>query len=226
MQRSFVRAIHFANMSIVGEFVVETEAFALGRALAVEGARVELDRVVSTRDRVSDVWVWTEDLDGFADRVNERSSAVEVTVHDRVDGGGLCGIVWAGDRPDVLRGIVAADLTLVEAAGGVEKWSFSLRAHDWAELTTFREFCDRHDIDFRLDHLAQQSAPGRSTAGSLTTIQRETLVEAFRRGYYDSPRRVTLEDLAEEFGVSPRAVSQRLRRGVANLVESTLPTEV
>ncbi|WP_191967182.1 MULTISPECIES: helix-turn-helix domain-containing protein [Haloferax] len=46
----------------------------------------------------------------------------------------------------------------------------------------------------------------------LTNKQRETLERATERGYYKSPPSVSLAELAEEFGVSESALSQRLAR--------------
>ena len=209
-------------MSIVGEFHVATETFALGRALRVEGTRIEFDRVVPTGGDAASLWVWTDDVDGFVTRLRERSSIDEVTVHDRIDGGALCDVDWDVGEPNVLTGIAAGDLTLLEATGDAERWSFRVRAADWGAVTAFREFCEANDVRLQLGQLSQLTGPGESVGSNLTSVQRETLVEAFRSGYYDAPRRVSLTDLAEKFGVSPRAVSQRLQRGVANLIESTL----
>jgi hypothetical protein len=49
----------------------------------------------------------------------------------------------------------------------------------------------------------------------------EALVLAVERGYYDIPRQCTTAQLAAVLGVSDQAVSERLRRGIATLVERT-----
>ncbi|WP_440991486.1 helix-turn-helix domain-containing protein [Haloarchaeobius baliensis] len=46
----------------------------------------------------------------------------------------------------------------------------------------------------------------------LTERQREVLTEAYERGYYDSPRRCSTAELAEELGVAPSTISDLLRR--------------
>jgi len=56
----------------------------------------------------------------------------------------------------------------------------------------------------------------------LTDIQRETLTAALEAGYFAVPRTATLQDLADEFGVSDTAISQRIRRGVARLLTTEL----
>jgi predicted DNA binding protein len=46
----------------------------------------------------------------------------------------------------------------------------------------------------------------------LTDKQRDALLRAVDRGYYETPQAVSLDELAEEFGVSKSALSQRLTR--------------
>ena len=57
-------------------------------------------------------------------------------------------------------------------------------------------------------------------AKSITEKQREAIDTAVRTGYYATPRRAGLDDLADELGVSRSAVSQRL-----NAAESKLARE-
>nr|WP_136603007.1 helix-turn-helix domain-containing protein [Salinigranum halophilum] len=49
-----------------------------------------------------------------------------------------------------------------------------------------------------------------------------TLASAVRGGYYDIPRRMSTQDLADEFGISDQAVTERFRRSIASLVAHTL----
>ncbi|AFZ73451.1 helix-turn-helix domain-containing protein [Natronobacterium gregoryi] len=52
----------------------------------------------------------------------------------------------------------------------------------------------------------------------LTTKERETLTQAVDAGYYDRPRGADLEALADEFDVSKKTVSQRLRSAERKIV--------
>jgi len=54
--------------------------------------------------------------------------------------------------------------------------------------------------------------------------QEQLLVAALELGYYEVPKKVGTRELAELFGVSPRAVSEVLRRAHKRLVESVLMT--
>lgn len=52
---------------------------------------------------------------------------------------------------------------------------------------------------------------------SLTPSQRTILREAYKRGYYDWPRKISLSDLADEFHLSKATLSEHLRRGEQKL---------
>jgi len=57
---------------------------------------------------------------------------------------------------------------------------------------------------------------------ALTDVERATLETAVEAGYFDTPRGITLGELAEEFGVSKPAVSKNLRRGQRKLLERAM----
>ena len=71
----------------------------------------------------------------------------------------------------------------------------------------------------------------RGERSPLTKTQYETVVTAYELGYFDVPRKVTLKELAAELDVSHQALSERLRRSHAALVDAELsnrlaPTEI
>lgn len=57
-------------------------------------------------------------------------------------------------------------------------------------------------------------------ADLVTEKQREAIEAAIESGYYDSPRRADLAELAEHIGVSQSAVSQRLNSAESTLVRA------
>lgn len=57
---------------------------------------------------------------------------------------------------------------------------------------------------------------------TLTGKQREALDAAVTSGYYDSPKRVSLGELADDLGISKSALSHRLRAAESKLVTSVL----
>lgn len=59
----------------------------------------------------------------------------------------------------------------------------------------------------------------------MSPVQRETLLTAYRQGYFGIPRRTNQADLAEELEISDSALSQRIRRGVSKLIERDVLSE-
>lgn len=45
---------------------------------------------------------------------------------------------------------------------------------------------------------------------------------ALKRGYFETPRRVSLSDLADELDVSKQAVSQRVRRATEQVLQEAV----
>lgn len=60
---------------------------------------------------------------------------------------------------------------------------------------------------------------------SVTPAQQEALLLALDEGYFDIPRKTTLEATAEKLNISDNAMSARLRRGIAALLGDTLAYE-
>ncbi|RQG96787.1 helix-turn-helix domain-containing protein [Natrarchaeobius oligotrophus] len=88
-------------------------------------------------------------------------------------------------------------------------------------LAAYRRRCRQKDVGFRLRRLYHPQESGAARYG-LTDRQREALRVALEQGYFDVPRTTTLASLASELDVSDQALSARLRRGQASLLEHTL----
>lgn len=88
-------------------------------------------------------------------------------------------------------------------------------------LASIREHCRANDIPFTMERIYREG-PGNAGTHQLTDVQRETLLLAYERGYFDSPRETTLESIADELDVSRQAVADRLRRGHKRLLEETI----
>lgn len=54
----------------------------------------------------------------------------------------------------------------------------------------------------------------------ITDKQQVALSAAAEHGYYDIPRRISAEELADEIGISHQAVSERLRRAHRDVIQS------
>lgn len=110
---------------------------------------------------------------------------------------------------------------LLECRGTDGTWSFTMRFPDQEAFTRYHEFLEDNDVEFDLHRLAAgaEVEPPQPASETLTESQREALVLAFEYGFFSVPRETELSAVAAAFGISEQAVSERLRRGQARLIE-------
>lgn len=101
-------------------------------------------------------------------------------------------------------------------------WHLRLQLPDHDALYELDRFADEEGIRLEILGLQQIDEGEALEEFGLTEPQREALVSAFVNGYYDDPREASLEDVAEELGITPSAASGRLRRGSTRLIEAAL----
>jgi hypothetical protein len=151
------------------------------------------------------------------------ASLADVTVCG-VDGDEtLVSLRWE-EPTELLDLLTETDATALDVVGVSGGWRFALRFPKHENLSTFFEGCQRRGIGVSIGTV---QSPGYSVDDvgrpRLTDPQREALALALREGYYDIPRRISLNELAERLGISDSAASQRIRRGSSELVERSLP---
>lgn len=129
---------------------------------------------------------------------------------------------WADGHPTFESLFDAVDGVVLRAVGGVDGWDVSALFPAPETLPAFWEATRRTEFEVTVEAVRPSAFSLETTADGLTEEQRETLRRAADRGYYDVPRTCTVMDLAEEFGISDQAVSERLRRGAKRLIEGGL----
>jgi predicted DNA binding protein len=209
-------------VSVVAEFTAGIDDFPLGPALGVtDTRRVELERVVPTDGGVLPFfWVWTDDPDAYVAAAAEHSAVESVTVLSRVDDAALCRARWQADATGLVSAIVASGVTVLDTTTDGTRWRIRVRATDRDDVSALLERCRTADVTIELRRLAPEFGPDERDG--LTDAQREILLLALEAGYFEEPRRASLEDLAAELGVSRQAIGTRLRRAYANLIEHSL----
>jgi len=68
----------------------------------------------------------------------------------------------------------------------------------------------------------EEYAPEDSPLSKLTGKQLETLLLAYKSGYFDNPRKVTLRELAEMLNLSPSTVKEHLRKAQRKIFEELI----
>lgn len=211
-------------MSVTVDLRLDAQAFELGRILDVDrDCTVELDRVVPLGKRaVPFFWVYDTLRDSLEERVRSHPAVDGIRQAAREQDRTLYAIDWRVDRDAVFEAIRAEDGQVLSAAGTPAEWEFELRFSHHDCLSRFRERCA--DAGISLDVL-RVSTPASTDDGpwyGLTCPQREALVTAVERGYYEIPRRISTKELADELAISDQATTERLRRGIDELVRHTL----
>ena len=212
-------------MATLVEFTVSTDEFPLGRLFtAVPEATAELERLVPTGGAAFP-YVWIRD----ADRVDvtaalEASTTTETfTLVDEVpDRGLLYRARWRPEENAIVGAILEADVTLLSATGRHRQWTFRLRADDHDAVSRFQDRCRERDVRISVSLLRPLAV--RDEEPGITPAQLEALELAYERGYFDDPRRATLDDLATELGITRQSLAGRLRRGHRNLLAQLFRT--
>lgn len=214
-------------MSVLATIDVAAEDFVFGGILTTNpGMHVRLESVVPLGSTFLP-YVWAKDgsVDAVEAALRAEDDIESFRVVDTVDEEALIRVEWARDADGFLGVISETGATILEGEGGENTWRFHLRFDEDEDLTSFYRRCVEHGISIDLRRV---SHPGIGRAGGsgqgITDQQREALDLAFRRGYFEVPRKVTLTELANELDVSDTAVSQRIRRGLTALLETTFET--
>lgn len=214
-------------MSVILEFSIPGDEFSLGRVLSgPPDMHLELERIVPTREMVMPfVWATGDDFVAFEERVRDNPHVKELFALDKVGDSGLYRIEWTAIHDqDIIDGISKTDGTVLEASGNTT-WTFRLRFPDHDHLSQFYNYCTDHGISIHIERMytSREEGHGGYQFG-LSQEQLEAIVLALRRGYFATPKEVTLDELATELGISRQALSNRIRRANETVLQTVLLT--
>lgn len=211
-------------MSIVTEFTAPASEFLLEETLAAApDITVEGERIVTHSHEwtMPFVWVSGPEFEPFDRALPEDDTVAEHAVLDDFGRTRLYEITWVDEWQDRITRILNMGGTIMEASAEGETWDVAIRFADREHLSDLQQYFDEHDAAWTLRRLYRPNEPRQIEFG-LTPDQRKTLIAALNSGYYETPRGVTMEELADKFDISANAASERLRRAHATLVEHTM----
>lgn len=128
----------------------------------------------------------------------------------------------AARSPTVVSTLAELGVQLLDAQSDGLGWLLKVHLPTRDALSVFRSYCERQEITIRVDKLFQPSSGGSIDGVTLSDEQRRTLRLALENGYFEVPRGISQEELAAEIGVSPSAVSQRLRRATRQVLKDCI----
>jgi predicted DNA binding protein len=170
---------------------------------------------------MSYVWVHGDSLDQVEAAIRSSEQVRSLTQLNCTDGRALYRISWEDKARSLVTGIAETNATVLEARGN-EDWFFHIRFDSRRELMEFREFCRHHGIVIELGRVYTLGNQGTIFDFELTDSQRKTLFQAVRDGYFEVPRRTTLDEVGEKLGITGQSASENLRRGAGKVLKQVL----
>lgn len=114
------------------------------------------------------------------------------------------------------------DITTIETTWSRDGLTLQARFPSRDALRAFREAAAKIADNVVVQQLYTEQG---SSLARLTDRQREAVTLAYERGYFDTPRRTTLSDLADELDVTSQTLSRHVRVGIEKIVEEVLQSE-
>ena len=126
------------------------------------------------------------------------------------------------DEYSIYEELLEAGGSLLEVRGSEGWWLIRMRFRDRDQLCATHDRLVEMDITATLKRVTDLENTTTTTDTRLTPEQQEALQAALEQGYFEIPRKISMEELAEDLGISHQALSERLRRGYETLVDAEL----
>lgn len=218
-------------MTTIVRATLPAEQFALDETFRrVPSAEFEIVRVVAdSTDRVLPL-LWAtadegEPFDSLPEVISEDPTTQEMSIVTEFDTEYLLKMDWEMHVRVLFYILKEEDATILDARTKDGEWHFRVLFPEHDSVGTMYQSCKDYDITLDIKQITQLSDSFRRGWFGLTEHQYETIVGAYREGYYSVPRKANLEELADRFGVSHQALSERLRRGHEKLIANAMHLE-
>jgi predicted DNA binding protein len=213
-------------MAVIAELTVPADAFPLGELLTANpDLYIDFEKVVPVDNNVLPLfWVYGDGISIFEKRVTENEHVLDLQMVEQTADRTLYAIEWVVSPGTFFDGLVETNATILDAKGhGSQDWRFRLLFSSHEHLSEFHTISQDKSISIDVDRIyAVQDMGASLDTATLSQKQREALELAVTRGYFDTPRGITLEELAAEFDISTQALSDRLRRATKTIVEQAV----
>lgn len=187
-----------------------------------EDVRIEVENFVTLGgSALAYVLVDTERLEAFERDLGRDPRITGVRCLEGVDDTNLFKVKWEVDSP-VVQCVDRTDGVIMRAVGTIDEWDLTIWFDHGEAASDFQECCIAREVPLEVDRLCSLTDALEEDGAGLTARQREALVMAYENGYFERPREVTQQELADELGISSSAVGSRLHRGIAHLIERTI----
>jgi len=210
-------------MATVMEFTSPADELPLGTVFEnLPEVTINMERLLPQEDLIIPYfWVRGAAAEDIEAAFETHAGLVTLKLIDSVDDEYLMRAEWELGYFGILSALAETNISVLSGVGTKEGWDFEVRGESREAISDFRTNCQAHDIPIEITAV-HQLLPIQGDDYELTDTQREALVLAYERGYFDSPREASLEDIAAELGITQQSLSSRLRRGHRRLIGGTL----
>ncbi len=203
-------------MTTIAELTLPAQDFALADTIdQLTDTALRVESVVAEGPVRTTPLVW---FVGTERDAIERALAGDQTVDEAQqllggDGEWLYRLAYSDGVASICRTLYTSGGTVLEATVSDNRWIVRLLFPDRADLSDAVEEIERQGVRVDIRRMVEAGTDGDlETSAALTEPQQEAIAAAYREGYYDVPRDISLEELASELGISHQALSERLRR--------------
>ncbi|WP_436935847.1 helix-turn-helix domain-containing protein [Halovenus marina] len=207
-------------MGVLAQFNYRPDGFVLAETVNdVPDVELEVIQMMGTSPDQFHLWVWIHGVehDQIDSALNADSTVSEFVRYTETEIQTLYRIRVRNTEQNTYRLWVDAGAELCTKEYRDGWWRCTIRLPDREELSAVRDWFDTNGVEYRLESVFSDT--GRNGTGiELSEQQRAVLKVALDKGYFEIPRKGTLDDVADELGISSQAASERLRRGHRQLV--------
>lgn len=160
--------------------------------------------------------------DGLRDAMRDDPTVEDVTLVSSFRTEALYRVVPATDAHRLLVPFVDVEAVPRDTRGRGDHWDVRAYLPSRQSLACVVDHLRDRGIGFEVRWLMDLDEVECPEVSTLTESQLELLAVAVERGYFETPRGVSQQELAAAFDVSPSAISQRLRTATGTVVEQVL----
>jgi predicted DNA binding protein len=213
-------------MSVIADFTLSAEEFVLDHSVEeVPDIDLEVERMVAHSEEGLTPYFRVvsseETIESFEAALEEDRTVTDLVTLESFEDERFYRAHWRDGIEDLMGALRETEGSVLYAVFEEGAWELRMLFTDRDSLSSFYELVDE-DLSLDLVRVFERSNTATYGEFELTDEQRDALVHAFEMDYFAVPKGATIEEVAASLGISPQAVSQRLRRGHANLIESAL----
>lgn len=207
-------------MATTGIITVEMTDLALGSLYReLDNPRCRFERTAgATTESTNCVWIQGRSNGSIGEALETDSSIRDFTRLFESGDEQLYDLEFTAEMDRFREIVFAHDGTILDAYTGENEWTFHLRFPSRSDFSAAVTDCGEAEYDVTIRRVFDADSPrnGEATIG-ITDGQYEALCLAVENGYFEIPRQVTLQELAQMYGCTHQALSEMLRRATRSL---------